>query len=111
MGEDAIVPDDVFECAFCGKELTATTADEDSDWVHFSWDNGRMTSYSLCRSCMITAVHAFQFAKEITLDCQSKKGAGKRIYVAVEKVQCGEGQSSELVNVLLWPDHPLKESV
>jgi len=85
--------------------MSPSHTDVDMDYITLHGPKSPET-LPLCRNCYITALQALQFGKEITRDCQTNgKTVGKRIYVAVEKVE----QSSELVNALIWPDHPLAE--
>src|SRR5215468_1245392 len=93
----------MFICEWCGKDVMMKPhLEEEIDYItiHGPGDSQMMP---LCRSCFITAYQGLMFAKEVCQTTGSK--VGRRIYVAVEEV----AQSSELVNALVWPNHPLSE--
>jgi len=99
---------ELFICEWCGKDVMANPHLEDElDYVTLHGP-GEPQMLPLCRSCFITAYQGLMFAKEVVQDCQTIGGTvGRRIYVAVEQVS----QQNELVNALVWPNHPLSEHV
>jgi hypothetical protein len=99
--EEYMLSSEDFICDWCGRDTMNLAEPGDMDYITIHGPRTPET-LPLCRSCFITAVQALQFGKEITQDCQP---AGKRIYVAIERVE----DKGELVNALIWPDHPLAE--
>jgi hypothetical protein len=99
--EEFTLTSEDFICEWCGRD---TMTDDEMDYI--TLHGPRSETLPLCRNCYITALQALQFGKEVTQECQTDgKTVGKRIYVAVERVE----QQSELVNALIWPDHPLSD--
>ena len=93
-----------FVCEWCGKDVMMLSNIEDDLFGITIHGKNSSEHIELCTSCFTTAYQALSFGKEVVQDCPIN-GSGRRIYLAVEKV----GENNEIVNALIWPDHPLSD--